>query len=114
MARGASRPSRSGGGRAKRPAPKGQIKSGKTVQYAVKDAKGNTKYVGTTNNPTRRAAEHQQTGKLTGRDKLVVQTRAIPRKAAESVEAAKIAAHRKATGANPQHNATPDGKYHKA
>ena len=113
MARGASRPSGSGGGGAKRSAhPKGQIKSGKTVQYAVKDAEGTTKYVGTTNNPTRRAAEHQQTGKLVGRDKLVVQTRAIPRKAAESVEAAKLSAHRKATGASPQHNTTSDGKYH--
>ena len=92
--------------------PKGQIKSGKAVQYAIKNGKGDTKYIGTTNNPSRRAAEHQKTGKLGNGDKLVVQTRAISRKSGESVEAAKLASHRRQHGGNPKHNTTNDGKYH--
>ena len=53
---------------------KGQVKSRKAVQYSIKDRKGKTKYIGTTNNPTRRAAQHRKTGKLGQGDKLVVET----------------------------------------
>ena len=91
---------------------KGQIKSGKKVQYAIEDSKGRPKYYGTTNNPSRRAAEHRKTGKLGRGDKLVVQTRAISRKSAERVEAAKLSSHRRQHGRNPKHNTTNDGRYH--
>ena len=92
--------------------PKGQIKSGKTVQYSIKTRKGNTKYIGMTNNPTRRAAEHKKAGKLGRGDKLVVETKAVQRKSAERVEAAKLASHRRRHGSNPKHNTTNDGKFH--
>ena len=92
--------------------PKGQIKGGKTVQYSIKDSSGNTKYVGTTNNPSRRAAEHRQTGKMASGDKMAVETKAIPRQSSERVESAKIGAHRRTNGQNPQHNKTNDGRYH--
>ena len=93
--------------------PKGQVQRGKTVQYAIKGPDGTTKYVGTTNNPRVRAAQRQESGKLAPGDRLQVQTKPIPRPAAERVEAARIGAHRRQNGANPQHNKTNDGKYHK-
>ena len=92
--------------------PKGQVRDGKTVQYSIKDAKGRTKYIGTTNNPTRRAGEHRESGKLKNSDKLVVETKPIHRGKAERVEAAKLRSHRQAHGRNPKHNVTSDGKFH--
>lgn len=92
--------------------PKGQVKDGKTVQYSIRDAKGNTKYIGTTNNPARRAGEHRESGKLKGKDKLVVETKAVSRPSAEKVEAAKLRSHRSTHGRNPRHNVTSDGKFH--
>lgn len=92
--------------------PNGQVRQGKTVQYSIKDRKGNTKYIGSTNNPTRRAAEHRESGKLGRNDKLVVETKPIPRTSAERVEAAKLRSHRQTHGRNPKHNATNDGKFH--
>ena len=92
--------------------PKGQIREGKTVQYSIKDQKGNTKYVGTTNNPTRRAEEHRASGKFGRHDRLEVQTKPISRTSAERVEAAKIRSHRQRHGHNPEHNATNDGRFH--
>ena len=108
----------SGAGRNTRPSkgsgsgkPKGQIHSGKTVQYSIKDQSGSTKYIGTTDNPTRRASEHRQSGKIGQGDKLVVETRAISRSSAERVESAKLASHRQNHGKNPKHNTTNDGKF---
>jgi len=92
--------------------PKGQVKDGKTVQYSIKDQRGNTKYIGTTNNPARRATEHRESGKLGKQDKLVVETKPIPRTSAERVEAAKLRSHRQNNGRNPKHNVTSDGKFH--
>ena len=43
--------------------PKGQVESGKVVQYSIRDRRGNPKYIGTTNNPRCRAAEHRESGK---------------------------------------------------
>ena len=93
--------------------PKGQVRNGKAVQYAVKNPAGETTYIGTTNNPARRAAQHQQSGKMQPADCLKVQTKPTTRSKAESVESAKLRAHRKANGQNPQHNKTNDGRYHK-
>ena len=91
---------------------KGQVNSGKVVQYSVKNSKGAVTYVGTTNNPTRRASEHRDSGKMGPKDKLVVETRPVSRSSAERVEAAKLGAHRRRQGTNPKHNVTNDGKYH--
>ena len=107
--RSSTRRSSGSGGGAR---PKGQIKSGKAVQYSIKTRKGNTKYIGTTNNPTRRAAEHRKAGKLGRGDKLVVETKVVQRKSAERVETAKLASHRRRYGSNPRHNTTNDGKFH--
>ena len=92
--------------------PKGQISSGKAVQYSIKGPKGGTKYIGTTNNPRRRAAEHRETGKLGPKDKLVVETRAVLRSFAEKVEAAKLSHYRNRHGTNPKHNTANDGRFH--
>ena len=91
--------------------PKGQTSG--VVQYSIKSSKGSTKYIGTTNNPRRRAAEHIKSGKLRRGDKLVVETRAVSRKSAESVEAGKLRTHRRQHGQNPKHNATNDGRFHR-
>ena len=105
--RGSTR--RSGGSGARR---KGQIRSGKKVQYSIKSSSGRTKYIGTTNNPARRASEHHKAGKMGSKDKLVVETRAISKNSAERVERAKLADHRKRFGRNPKHNTTNDGRWH--
>ena len=101
-----ARRSSGSGGRAK-----GQMKPGKAVQYSIKGKNGETKYIGTTNNPTRRTTEHRESGKLGQGDKLVVETRAVSRKSAGRVEAAKLASHRRKSGSNPKHNTTKDGKF---
>ena len=114
---GGSGGSRAGGGRARgggsrQQTTKGQVRDGKVVQYAVKGKSGATKYVGTTNNPTRRAAQHQQSGKMQPGDSLEVQSRPLPRGKAENLESGRLKGHRQAQGRNPQHNTTNDGKYH--
>ena len=106
---GSGRSSSKSGGGAK---PKGQVGSGRVVQYSIKNSEGATTYVGSTNNPTRRAGEHRDSGKLGPKDKLVVETRAISRRSAEKVEAAKLGSHRRSQGSNPKHNVTNDGKFH--
>lgn len=101
--------SRSGGRPQSR---KGQIKGGKAVQYAIKGEDGQTKYLGSTNNPTRRASEHQKSGKMRPGDNLEVQSRAISRRKAEQLESGRLKGHRRTAGSNPQHNTTNDGQYH--
>ena len=95
------------------PTQKGQIKDGKSVQYAIKDQLGNTKYVGSTNNPTRRASQHQQSGKMQQGDKLEIQSKAITKQQAERLEAGRLSGHRREHGKNPEGNRTNDGQYHK-
>ena len=109
---GGSGAGRRSSSRSSRTSSKGQVKDGKAVQYAIRDSKDKTKYYGTTNNPRRRAAEHRESGKLGKGDRLVVETKAVSRKSAEKVEAAKLGSHRRQHGRNPKHNITRDGKYH--
>ena len=45
-------------------------------------------------------------------DRLVVETKAVSRRDAQKVEAAKIRAYRHKHGANPTHNKTNDGQFH--
>ena len=111
------RGSRSGGARAPRSSsrqqsPKGQIKDGRVVQYAVKGKNGQTRYIGTTNNPRRRAAQHRESGKIGPNDNLEVQSKAISRGKAERLESGRLKGHRQEHGSNPQHNTTKDGQYH--
>ena len=101
--------SRSSGGQSSRP--KGQVRNGKVVQYAVQTQSGKTTYIGSTNNPTRRAAQHQQNGKMGTGDRLVVQSRPISRAKAERLESGRLHGHRQENGRNPRHNATRDGRY---
>ena len=114
--RSSGRPQSSGRGRPaghSKAAPKGQIKDGKAVQYAIKGKTGETKYIGSTNNPTRRAAQHQQSGKMKRGDRLEVQSKPVSRQQANSLEAGRLSGHRKAHGGNPERNHTNDGQYHK-
>ena len=103
---------RSSSGSTRSSSSKGRIGGGKAVQYSVKNSQGKTKYVGSTNNPRARAAQHKESGKMGAGDKLVVETRAINRRDAQRVEAAKIGTHRKQHGKNPLHNKTNDGQFH--
>lgn len=92
--------------------PKGQVRNGKSVQYSIKSSRGRTKYYGTTNNPSRRAAEHRNSGKLARGDRLRVETRPMSRAKAERVESAKLASYRSSHhGRNPQHNTTRSGQF---
>ena len=107
---GAGRSGRGGGSLPQRQ-PKGQIKRGKVVQYAIKGENDQTKYIGSTNNPTRRSAEHRESGKMRSGDKLEVQSRPISRGKAEQLESGRLKDHRRTHGDNPQLNTTNDGQY---
>lgn len=104
--------SQSSGSRSQNRSPKGQVKNGKSVQYAIKGENNETKYIGTTGNPRHRAAQHMESGKMQLGDRLEVQSRAIPREKAEGLEAGRLQGHRQTHGQNPKHNTTNDGKYH--
>ena len=67
--------------------------------------------MGTTKDPVRRAAQHARSGKLAKDDKLVVESKRLPRRAAERLEAKKIQGYRSKTGRLPKHNKTPDGQF---
>lgn len=82
------------------------------MQYAIKSSRGGTKYIGVSNNPTRRAAEHRKSGKMRGGDKLVVQSRALSRPKAERLESGRLKGYRDSHGGrNPRHNTTKSGQY---
>ena len=89
----------------------GKSSQNKAVVYSIYDSRGNRTYVGTTNNPGRRATEHARSGKLTKRGKFVVESKRTARKSAERLEARKIQGYRSRTGRLPKHNKTPDGQY---
>ena len=84
-------------------------RGGRVRGYTLRDSKGRIKYVGVTNNPRRRAAEHRRDGK---RGKLKVETRPMPRGFARHWEKRKLARHRKThRGRNPVHNKTRSGDW---
>ena len=92
--------------------PKGQVRGGKSVQYSITSSRGRKKYYGVTNNPSRRAREHRESGKFAPGDRFRVETRAVSRKKAERVESAKLASYRGShRGRNPRHNATRSGQF---
>ena len=106
-----------GGGRSKSASgasrrPKGQVRGGRSVQYSITSSRGRTKYLGVTNNPSRRAGEHRESGKLARGDRFRVETRPVSRAKAERVESAKLASYRSShRGRNPQHNTTRSGQF---
>lgn len=82
-------------------------KGGAVRGYTLRDRKGRIKYVGVSNDPRRRAAEHKRDGK---HGKLKVETRSMPRGFARYWEKRKLAHHRKThRGRNPVHNKTRSG-----
>ena len=92
--------------------PKRQVRSGKSVQYSIKSSRGRTKYIGVTNNPSRRAREHRESGKFAAGDRFRVETRPVSREKAERVESAKLASYRGShRGRNPRHNTTRSGQF---
>ena len=82
------------------------------VAYSVYNSRRKRTYVGTTDNPERRAAQHVKSGKLKRGGELVVESKRMPRRDAERLEAKKIAGYRRRTGRLPKDNKTPDGRYH--
>ncbi len=80
------------------------------VAYSIYDSEGRQIYIGTTNDPKRRAAEHYRTGKLEHDGSLVVESDRMTRQNAELLEARKLADYRRQTGRLPKHNKTFDGR----
>ena len=93
---------------------KAKPKSSKSgvVAYSLYDLDGKRTYVGSTNNPKRRASQHADTGKLENGGKMVVESKPMSRKAAERLEVQKVQGYRRRTGKLPKHNKTGDGQYH--
>ena len=86
----------------------GRGKKSKPVRgYTLRSRRGRVKYVGITNNPRRRAAQHRRSGK---RGKMRVETGPLSRRRARRWEGARLARHRRKTGGrNPRYNKTRDG-----
>ena len=75
--------------------------------YTIRGRGGRVKYVGITNNPRRRAAQHRRSGK---RGQLRVETGGMSRGKARRWEGAKLARFRKSNrGRNPTYNKTRSG-----
>ena len=89
------------------------VKSSKNgvVTYSLYNSRGKRTYVGTTNNPERRAAQHARSGKLTKSGEMVVESKPMSRNAAERLEARKIQGYQRRTGRLPKHNKTANGQY---
>lgn len=89
----------------------GRSSEGDVVVYSNYDSRGRRTYIGSTNNPDRRAAQHIRSGKLRKGGKLVVESKPMSRRSAEKLEARKIQGYRRRTGRLSKHNKTPDGRY---
>ena len=101
----------SGTCRVRRSGPK-KTSQGDVVAYSIYNSRGKRTYVGSTNNPERRAAQHAKNGKLKRGSKMVVESKPMSRKAAERLEAKKIEGYRRRTGQLPRTTKTSDGQYH--
>lgn len=82
-----------------------------TVAYSIYDRNDRRTYIGTTNNPRRRASEHVESGKLPPGGKLVVESSKMTRKSAEKLEGRKIRGYRNRTGKLPKSNSTSNGRW---
>lgn len=75
--------------------------------HTLRDGRGRVVYVGTTNNPRRRAAEHRKSGK---HGRMRVETGGMSRGSARSWEAGRLSGHRRRNmGRNPRYNKTRSG-----
>ena len=75
--------------------------------YTLRGKNGKINYVGTTNNPSRRAAEHKAEGKP---GKLQAETRPMSRDSAEGWEKNRLSTYRDNHGGkNPPANKTKNG-----
>ncbi len=83
-------------------------RSGKGVRgYTLRGKYGKINYVGTTNNPGRRAGEHRSEGKP---GRLRTETRPMTRGSAKRWEANRLKTYRSNHGGkNPPHNRTREG-----
>lgn len=82
----------------------------KSQVYTLRGKRNEVNYVGETNNPQRRAAEHKQDGK-SGR--MQVESRPMTRTAARRLEKRRLATYRRThQGKNPPYNKTRDGGFH--
>jgi predicted GIY-YIG superfamily endonuclease len=79
----------------------------KKVNYKLEKG-GKAVYIGSTNDPGRRAREHADSGKKF--DSLQVTSPRISKTEAERREARNINSYKKATGKSPKYNKTSDGK----
>ena len=77
-----------------------------TVTYELKCG-NKVVYVGTTNDPERREAEHERQGK--NFTKLNVTSRKMTDTGAKKKEAERLKTYRKNQGKNPLYNEDPDG-----
>ena len=85
----------------------GRPSGGKAQGYTLRGPHGKINYVGTTNNPGRRAAEHKGEGKS---GNLRTETRPLSQGAAERWEANRLQTYRDNHGGkNPKHNRTKNG-----
>lgn len=83
----------------------------KKVTYKlVKDGKAT--YIGSTNNPSRRNAEHSSDSRK-DYDYMQVTSSKVSKTEAERREARNLNSYRKATGRNPKSNKTYNGKYNR-
>ena len=94
--------------RRKRGRYRGGSSKGRDVRvYTLRGRRGRVNYVGITNNPRRRAAQHRRDGKEA---RLRVETGGMSRKAARRSESARLASHRRRHGGrNPRYNQTKSG-----
>lgn len=80
------------------------------VGYTLRCQRNRVLYIGITNNPRAREAEHRLDGKRF--NNLNVETRPMSRDYAEAWEARRLARYRDYVGRNPHYNRTDDGQYH--
>ena len=80
--------------------------------YSIYDSSGKRTYIGSTNNPERRAAEHARHGRLTRGGEMVVESRPMSRDAARRLVAKKVQGYRRRTRKLPRLNRTSDGHHH--
>ena len=86
--------------------------SGKNVvAYSLYDSRGKRTYIGSTNNPARRATEHSKSGKLKSGGSLVVESPRMNRSDAQRLEAKKLDGYKRRTGRLPKGNTAPNGQF---
>ena len=97
-----NRTSRSPRGHRKKQSSKSSVKG-----YTIRGRLGRVTYIGVTNNPKRRAEEHERSGK---KGTLKVETKGMSRRQAENWEGKRLSGYRrKHRGNNPKYNKTRNG-----